>query len=470
MKIIGAISKRRYFITTAAISIGLFLSFCFLRFHNLINRVGFAWDQEQFSYQIYDMIMNHKLTLLGPRVVSDSGFFLAPYFSYFLVPFYLATRLHPIALYYFLIGINLLFFFTAFFVIKKLFGHWIAIFFLAFWTVNSLFMRLDTTAWWPVTLPLGIMITWWLLKKIYRGGNLRSWIALGLTLGLFMNMHFQFIFIILFAVLFIVIYYFTEKKQKKTWQNPFLAIIAFILVFTPLVFFDLRHDFLNIKLFFSFFHTNVQSNSDIHVWRTVFGNYLSPFFGSENPQLTIVFYAFIAGALAFLIKKKEGFLRVFYSASLMLWLVFPFFFMLYGKRPSEYYFIFLYPLIVVTLIHFFFTIRMWFVLIIFLIVMIYTNYVVIQKNMETNNITSLIYKDRVVRKVIEYTGEKKSLNVSYDVPLGWNNGYSYLFTVYGVTEQNKAELPLIKIRIPPYTEDIKVGLIGVYLPEELKKK
>ena len=88
----------------------VFLLFAFLRFYNLERRIEFSWDQEQFSTQIREIVRDNKFTLLGPRVTDDKGFFLAPYFTYLLLPFYLTTNLHPSALVPFLYVVNTIFF------------------------------------------------------------------------------------------------------------------------------------------------------------------------------------------------------------------------------------------------------------------------------------------------------------------------------------------------------------------------
>ncbi len=114
----------------------IFIVFAYLRFYNLQNRIIFDWDQEHYAYEIKNIVQNHKLTLIGPRANNDKGFFLAPYFTYLMVPFYLITNLHPNGSIYFLIAYNLLFYGLSFFVVKKIFNLPSAILFLFFWTIN----------------------------------------------------------------------------------------------------------------------------------------------------------------------------------------------------------------------------------------------------------------------------------------------------------------------------------------------
>ena len=43
----------------------IFLIFCFFRFYNLDKRLSFGWDQEQFSYQIKQIVQDHQPVLIG---------------------------------------------------------------------------------------------------------------------------------------------------------------------------------------------------------------------------------------------------------------------------------------------------------------------------------------------------------------------------------------------------------------------
>ena len=87
----------------------IFGFFVFLRFYNLDKRVIFDWDQERDAWVIKQILSEKKLTLIGPRVLGPEGFFLGPFFTYLLAPFYLLTSLHPRAIIFFLIAYNFAF-------------------------------------------------------------------------------------------------------------------------------------------------------------------------------------------------------------------------------------------------------------------------------------------------------------------------------------------------------------------------
>src|SRR3990167_588819 len=222
------------------ILIFIFLVFAYFRFYNLDQRIIFDWDQEQYSYQIKNVLENGDFTLLGPRANNDRGFFLGPYFTYLLVPFYMFRNLHPIALIDFMVIYNVAFFTLTFFVISKLFSQKHAFIFLSFWALNPLLALYDALPWWSLLLPLGIITIWYLLNRIYKKPNYINFVFLGLTLGLFINIRIEFIFLIVFSLFFLL--WKSEIRKNLNLKNIFSFGSSFIFMFLPLIVFDMRHN------------------------------------------------------------------------------------------------------------------------------------------------------------------------------------------------------------------------------------
>ncbi len=445
------------------------LLFLFLRFYNLDHRIIFDWDQEQYSTQIRQIVQDHDLVLLGPRTTNDRGFFLGPYFTYLLVPFYLITGLHPSALIYFIVFYNLIFFGCTFFVIRKLFGQPQALSFLLLYALISLLVVYDTLPWWPIFIPLGVISTWFVLYKIYKEKDkLVNYAILGFVLGLFVNMHFQFIFLILFSLFFLAI---NRHENRLTIKKSALMIGAFLTTFIPLILFDLRHDFLNSKLFFNFFATNsVGQPYDPNVWRDVFTNFLQPLIYLKSQFVMIIFYVFLLFLFIYLYKRRQKFMKSFYFSSLLLWLLVPLFFLLYGKRPSEYYFVFLYPFIIIALTDFIYLLRRGFLIFPLALLIFIINLGGLKFQLQPNPL-GMYYKDKAIKELKMLIDPNKKVKITFDTPLGLNSGFNYLINYYHIRRGEEGNIPLIEIRNPPHKGDIKInGAIGLKIPESVKKK
>ncbi len=445
---------------------GIFTVFAFLRFTNLDVRLPFAWDQEQFSTQVRDIIRDHKFTLLGPRVTDDRGFFLAPYFTYLLIPFFIVTKLHPSALYLFTITVNIIFFCVAAYILYKLFGTKQALLFLFLWSINPTLVKYDTTPWWPILLPLGVLTILYELKLLYNDkSNLYLWGLIGATIGFFCNMHFQFIFIGAFTAIFILLM--LEKKLINYWRHLLLMTFSFLCMFIPLVLFDIRHDHLNYTLFTTYFSERVFDDLPyMEAWLPVFANIMKPFIGVSNPYAAIAFLILLGAIFFYFVYKTQGFLKLFYISSLTLIIITIVGFSLYGKRPSEYYFTYFIPFIYIALSDFLIILNRKLItgIVIGLLILINSNDL---KNITKREALNLYDKDAAVQKIIPFAQDKR-VNVSYDMPLGLNNGYDYFVDYYKINRTGDPKDPLIELRIPPREDDIVVEGIGVHIPPELK--
>src|SRR3989344_3928349 len=268
----------------------VFCLFIFFRFTNLHLRIPFAWDQEQFSNQVKAIISDNKLTLLGPRVTNDRGFFLAPYFSYLLVPFYLIFNLDPNALILFIKVVNIAFFALSTWTIKEIFNIKNSIVFLLLWAINPILIKYDSTPWGPILIPLGVILAIYLLYLLTKSPkNLILWSLLGIILALFFNMHFQFIFIALFVATFLITYF--KLKLINHWVGLIISLMSFLIMFLPLVIFDFRNKFLNTNLLLSFFNEKVLNDQPYYqAWQPVFANFIYPLFGWNNIMVVLLFF------------------------------------------------------------------------------------------------------------------------------------------------------------------------------------
>lgn len=447
---------KQYFKREYILLLIIFLAFVFTRFYNLDKRIIFGWDQEQFTTQIREIIINHNFTLLGPRVNNDLGFFLAPYLTYFLVPFYLLTNLHPFALTYWTIIVNIIFFVVSFITVKRIFSTNHALWFLAWWTLHSLAQIYDTTPWWPQIIPLGVMIT--LLTLSYLKDNANRWylwIVLGLIQGIFCNMHFQFVFIFFFTSLYIC---FIHRKNKNFWKYFVFYLGSFLITFTPLIIFDLRNNFLNIHLFLNFFTKGTDSAArNVLSWIPVFGNFIQPFTYIPDSLTALCFFIIITQLIYYLYKKNKD-LKVWYKSIFIIWILMAVCFSIYGKRPSEYYFMFSLPFIFIVIIDFLFKLNQKIFMYIFFIFFIMFNMLSLKKNME-QNYGGLYYKEAVVKYIKNEFSDKK-FNISYN-GVSVDHGFRYLLEYYGVKQSGNTKDPLIEVSIPARKNSKMFGLYGV---------
>ena len=186
-------------------------------------------------------------------------------------------------------------------------------------------------------------------------------------------------------------------------------------------------------------------------------------------KFLLFFYLLILISLVYLIKKKKEFLRNFFIGFLIIWLIFPIIFSLYQKRPSEYYFVFLYPFVFFTLIEFFFSINKKRLLIFYFLITVFFNRDSL-KNVFKSYDFGLYYKEKTIKKLKDLVDLNAKFNITYDTPLGLNHGFDYLIDYYQIKQSGNFFDPLIEIRIPPKENDFIINKIGIKIPQKLLKK
>lgn len=445
------------------------VAFFFFRFYQIQHRVIFDFDQESFSREVFSIIREGNPTLLGPRVLSDKGFFLGPYFIYALTPFYLASALHPFGLVYFLVFYNIVFFAAASRIISRQWSKLHAAFFLLAWATNSLIVQYDTTPWNPISIPLGVLVTWYLLRKIYTEKKALYWALLGLNIGLFFNQHFQFIYLALFSGVFLLL----AQKHTKLFsiKRVLAAAASFLATYIPLFIFDIRNNFLNIKLFLGFFTQDVAGTSarGRFLWIEAYETIFLPIIGYRDPILALTFFIVIAICMFYLIKRSVGLKQLFYKSAFVLWVILPFLFMLYNKSLTDYYLISLYPFIYITLIDALITAKRHILIAIGLVIVMYINYSLFLLVVRPNPL-GMMEKDRAIRVMQENIKPNKPYNVTFNMPPGMGTGYTYLLEWYNIKPVTSPGTPLIEINNPKLDGDVNVNSdIGIKIPQEMRK-
>lgn len=427
------------------ISLGLFL-----RLYNLPNSISFAWDQERDAFTIKQIIVDKKLTLIGPRVVNDNGFMLGPYFFYILLPFYLITNLNPSAIIFFVATYSFIFLISSFFILKKIFSQNIAYIFIFIWSVLPLAISIDTISWNPLLVPFLFIFLLYLLNTL-DFNKIKNWLLLGFYLGFSFNIHVQLIILSFTAFVFLLI----KILKKDFFKNIIFLFIGFITSFLPLLIFDLRHNFLNLNLFLNFFKSG-SSAKNFLAFIPVWTNYFSSLFLIKSQFLSILFWLILALILFFLSKKNNLNKVLFFT-----WLFFPLIFIFYGKRPSEYYFNFCLPIMVLVFSQLIIKIKSKIIFIIlFLVIFLSICFKIQETNIDSY---SLANKIAVIKHISKTVGNSK-FNLSYTVPIGQNSGFSYLLDFYKIKPSGDFKDPLIQIIIPSKKEYKSFGNISIEFP------
>jgi len=206
--------------------------------------------------EVREMIVSHKLRLVGPMVISKivygRGFFIGPALYYFLTPLALIFRWDVILITKFLIlvwwlaGLGILVW------LGKRFSWLAGLGVYAVFASLPFLIDYSRLIWNPNFLPLIGLGFFWMMEKIWRKEKIWHWLLLGFFFGLGINFHYAALLWVIIFLPFLI--WGIWRRQYRFYQwGLVLFVLGAILGNLPVVIFELRHNFYNFKtiLFFT---------------------------------------------------------------------------------------------------------------------------------------------------------------------------------------------------------------------------
>lgn len=217
--------KSQWKIMVAVILIGIGF---YLRIYGWENYSQFTWDQVDNAWAAKNILVDHKLPLVGMVAKQNSGIYVGPLYYYAIAIFYFFTRLDPVASIIFAALTSVFSSIVLFFVTKRLFSFYIAFISLFIQVVSLAAITFDRVQW-PVDFIPAISLL--VLYFIYRviTGNEKSFIWLGIVLGFSFHIHFTAIFFPILVLLSIPFF----PRTKKAAMYGFLGFGIFLIFMIP---------------------------------------------------------------------------------------------------------------------------------------------------------------------------------------------------------------------------------------------
>lgn len=220
----------------------------FLRLYAFEENVMFIGDQGRDALIIHQIVTLEKFTLIGAP--SSIGMvFLGPFYYYLVAPFLLLFGFNPAGLAFGVAFFAILGTLVATGIIVQKY-HWIpALTFLGLIGFSSTLIDFSRFSWNPNLLPyLSFFTLFWFIKWLEKP-SFKYGVLFGLSFGLSIQLHYL---ALLLVVPFLLLFGFEIKKSKKNQRMNLLSqltipILAFCTTLLPLVLFDVRHEFVNVK-------------------------------------------------------------------------------------------------------------------------------------------------------------------------------------------------------------------------------
>lgn len=247
---------------TSHIFLLIFLLGAFLRFYRLPETMQFLGDQGRDALIVRRMLIERHPALIGP-VTSVGNMYLGPFYYYFMLLPLMLTYPSPTGPAWAVALVGLFTLYLIYRLGSEMFGKNVALFSSFIFAISPLVLMFSRFSWNPNIVPLFSLLLFWHLYKALSGSD-RAWVWVGLWFSILVQLHY--IALILGGVAGLVwIYSLVTKLRQKTLNRSFVvstvvAILIFLISLTPLVIFDIRHEYLNLKAFGAFFQGSDESH------------------------------------------------------------------------------------------------------------------------------------------------------------------------------------------------------------------
>ncbi len=327
----------------------------FFRLYKISGYMTFLGDEGRDALVWLRMVRNGKFTLIGPQT-SIGNMYLGPLYYYLMLPFYfvLGTVGPSIGVALFGVGTTILLWYCG----REWFSGKIGLISAFFYAISPVAIIYNRSSWNPNVMPFFALLTIWGVWQFWQKEKYEWLTIIGITLSFAIQSHYLGLLLLPVAGIFFLLKLAElkkgkdkDKKIKKLFFNfGFCALCFVLLTVLPLVWFDLRHNFLNYNSFYKFFSerqttVNFKFYKAIPnlwpLWRTLVTDLLAGKNQTFGFWLAIIFGL---SAVVFIFHKKGIFLKRKAVLLVWAWLAIGLLGMgLYKQHIYDHYFGFLFP-------------------------------------------------------------------------------------------------------------------------------
>lgn len=230
----------------------------FFYFWNVQNTVQFLGDQGRDALIVSDIFRNGNLVFIGP-VTSVGNMYLGPLYYYFMLPFLFLTYPNPLGPVYAIGCLSLIAVFLIYYLGRRMFDEKTAVIATIFFGFNSIIAMFSRFSWNPNPAPL---VAFLLIYSTYKAWTThpKYWLLVSVCFSIILQLHYLTLLTLAGAGIIWLFQLFSIIRKSKNSPSPksfiiftLLAVLIFVASLTPLILFDLKHEYLNVNAFKNLF-------------------------------------------------------------------------------------------------------------------------------------------------------------------------------------------------------------------------
>lgn len=320
-----------------------------LRLYKIDQFMTFLGDEGR-DVRVLRRLLMGDLVFIGPQT-SIGNMYLGPLYYYLVAPALALSNLNPVGPAIENAFIGVLAVLLTWYVGRSWFNKWVGLLAALFFAISPVAIIYSRSSWNPNPMPFFSLLAIWGIWQVWKNNKYKYLSIVAISMAFALQMHY--LGLLLLPVL--GIYWLLTLKSiwnLKTQLSKFIfhssfGVLEFLILMSPLVLFDLKHNFMNTKAFQVFF-SDRQTTVNLNPARSdrflpILNQVTSDMILSRQDTFTLFFgLAFVILGLYFFVKSKQ---KAAYGLVLT-WLFFGFLGLsVYKQHVYAHYYGFIYPAI-----------------------------------------------------------------------------------------------------------------------------
>ena len=412
----------------------------FLRIYKIDQYMSFLGDEGRDALVIKRILIEHHPPLLGPGT-SIGNMYLGPLYYYMMAIPMAIFWLNPVAAAGMVAIITTAAVGLIYYLGKSWFGFWAGVLSSFLYAISPVNINYGRSSWNPNPAPFFTLLAITGLYKLHKTGDFRWFLLTGSALAFAAQMHYLALILIPITGMLwlyeVILHKRIKLLRKNIVKGTLGGIVLFLFLMSPLLIFDLRHNFMNFNAVSTFFlnretTVNVNPLNSIGRMLPVYNqNLIGRYMVGENPFLSppisilVVLPIFIA-----LWKKFKGEALRWSILTLGVWLIFGLLGLsLYKQTIYDHYLGFLNPAPYLLLGYYIYLNKRFvnFGLIVLCLVLIFIN---ISKSPLQYPPNNQLERTKVIAAYVVEKADEKPFNFALLSKNNYDSAYQYYLEVY----------------------------------------
>jgi 4-amino-4-deoxy-L-arabinose transferase-like glycosyltransferase len=218
----------------------------FLRLFQIDEYMTFLGDEGRDVLLVRRLLVNGDLILIGPGS-SVGGMYLGPLYYYLMAPALLLANFSPVgpAVMIALLGTATIY--LVYFVAKKWFTPRAGLIAALLYAISPTVIVHSRSSWNPNIMPFFSLLVMYSLWQVWQEKKFKWLLVLGISLAFVLQSHYLGLLLIPVIFVFLFLTLRNLKSTKSFSKYSLLGLFIFLVLMSPLLIFDLRHNFMNFQ-------------------------------------------------------------------------------------------------------------------------------------------------------------------------------------------------------------------------------